>query len=203
MRRWSKSCPPRWVSPAVASTSKTPPSMDNSVTSKVPPPRSNTRMFSSLSFLSSPYAMAAAVGSLMTLSIVSPAIFPASLVACRCASLKYAGTVTTAFFTSCPRKDSAISFILRSTIPEISSGENCLVVPLPSTSSICTAGFPPLSPTILKGISFLSARTVASVTLRPMRRLTSNTVLVGFCAAWFLAASPTRRDPQFSGWKAT
>jgi hypothetical protein len=53
------------------------------VTSKVPPPRSKTRMFSSLSRLSRPYAIAAAVGSLMTRSMVRPAIFPASLVAWR------------------------------------------------------------------------------------------------------------------------
>ena len=85
---WSKSSPPRCVSPLVALTSKTPPSIVSSVTSKVPPPRSKTRMFSSLSFLSRPYAMAAAVGSLMTRSTVRPAMVPASLVAWRCASLK-------------------------------------------------------------------------------------------------------------------
>mmetsp|Transcript_65304 Transcript_65304/g.172266 ORF Transcript_65304/g.172266 Transcript_65304/m.172266 type:complete len:328 (-) Transcript_65304:154-1137(-) len=37
---WSKSSPPRWVSPAVAFTSKTPSSIVSSVTSNVPPPRS-------------------------------------------------------------------------------------------------------------------------------------------------------------------
>jgi hypothetical protein len=37
-RRWSKSSPPRWVSPAVALTVKTPPSIVRSDTSKVPPP---------------------------------------------------------------------------------------------------------------------------------------------------------------------
>ena len=42
---WSKSSPPRFVSPDVASTSKTPWSMVRRVTSKVPPPRSKTRMF--------------------------------------------------------------------------------------------------------------------------------------------------------------
>ena len=45
MTRLSKSSPPRWVSPAVAMTSKTPLSMVRSDTSKVPPPRSKTRMF--------------------------------------------------------------------------------------------------------------------------------------------------------------
>ena len=38
--RWSKSSPPRCVSPAVALTSKTPSSIESSVTSNVPPPRS-------------------------------------------------------------------------------------------------------------------------------------------------------------------
>ena len=42
--------------------------------------------------------MAAAVGSLMILNTLSPAIDPASLVACLCESLKYAGTVMTASF---------------------------------------------------------------------------------------------------------
>lgn len=207
MRRWSKSCPPRWVSPAVASTSKTPLSIERRVTSNVPPPRSKTRMFSSRSRRSRPYAIAAAVGSLMTRSTVRPAIFPASFVACRCASLKYAGTVTTACVTGSPRKDSAISFILRRTMPEISSGENVLDVPAPSTSSIRTTGLPFLSPAMANGINFLSDWTVASEAFRPMRRFTSKTVLVGFCDAWFLAASPTSRDapppPDLSGRKAT
>mmetsp|Transcript_2135 Transcript_2135/g.5969 ORF Transcript_2135/g.5969 Transcript_2135/m.5969 type:complete len:261 (+) Transcript_2135:2-784(+) len=48
MSRWSKSSPPRCVSPEVALTSNTPLSMVNNVTSKVPPPKSNTRTFSSL-----------------------------------------------------------------------------------------------------------------------------------------------------------
>jgi hypothetical protein len=101
-RRWSKSSPPRCVSPDVAFTSKKPESMFSSDTSKVPPPRSYTRMFCSF-FLSSPYAMAAAVGSLMMRSTFSPEITPASRVAWRCESLKYAGTVMTACCTSWPR----------------------------------------------------------------------------------------------------
>lgn len=40
MRRLSKSSPPRWVSPAVAKTSKTPSSIERRETSNVPPPRS-------------------------------------------------------------------------------------------------------------------------------------------------------------------
>jgi hypothetical protein len=39
----------------------------------------------------------------MIRSTFSPAIWPASLVACRCASLKYAGTVITASMMVSPR----------------------------------------------------------------------------------------------------
>jgi hypothetical protein len=74
----------------VARTSKTPLSMVKILTSNVPPPKSKTRMFFSPPFLSKPYAMAAAVGSLIILATFSPAIIPASLVACLWASLKYA-----------------------------------------------------------------------------------------------------------------
>ena len=49
-----------------------------------------------------PYASAAAVGSLSTRTTVSPAIAPAVAVAERCASVKLAGTVTTARLTVCP-----------------------------------------------------------------------------------------------------
>mmetsp|Transcript_44073 Transcript_44073/g.93784 ORF Transcript_44073/g.93784 Transcript_44073/m.93784 type:complete len:210 (+) Transcript_44073:268-897(+) len=99
---WSKSSPPKWVSPLVATTSNTPLSIVNKDTSKVPPPRSYTKMFFS-AFLSRPYAMAAAVGSLIIRSTFKPAMDPASLVEVRWASLKYAGTVITACFTSLPK----------------------------------------------------------------------------------------------------
>ena len=56
----------------------------------------------SLSF-SSPYASDAAVGSLMMRRTSRPAISPASLVAWRSASPKYAGTVTTAWVTVSPK----------------------------------------------------------------------------------------------------
>mmetsp|Transcript_6193 Transcript_6193/g.10357 ORF Transcript_6193/g.10357 Transcript_6193/m.10357 type:complete len:351 (+) Transcript_6193:652-1704(+) len=39
-KQLSKSSPPRWVSPPVAFTANTPPSIDRTLTSKVPPPRS-------------------------------------------------------------------------------------------------------------------------------------------------------------------
>jgi len=57
-------------------------------TSKVPPPRSNTRIVWSAPSLSRPYASAAAVGSLMIRNTSRPAICPASLVAVRWASSK-------------------------------------------------------------------------------------------------------------------
>uniref|UniRef100_A0A2P2JWL4 Uncharacterized protein n=1 Tax=Rhizophora mucronata TaxID=61149 RepID=A0A2P2JWL4_RHIMU len=55
--RLSKSSPPKWVSPAVAFTSKIPSSMVRRDTSNVPPPRSKIRTFFSPAlpaFLSSP-----------------------------------------------------------------------------------------------------------------------------------------------------
>jgi len=66
----------------VALTSKIPSSIVSRDTSKVPPPRSKINTFCSfLPFLSSPYAIAAAVGSLMILRTLRPAMVPASLVA--------------------------------------------------------------------------------------------------------------------------
>ena len=61
--------------------------------------------------LSKPYARQAAVGSFTSLTTSRPAISPASFVACLWLSLKYAGTVITAFFTSCPKNASASRFI--------------------------------------------------------------------------------------------
>mmetsp|Transcript_25198 Transcript_25198/g.64897 ORF Transcript_25198/g.64897 Transcript_25198/m.64897 type:complete len:212 (+) Transcript_25198:1225-1860(+) len=134
-RRLSKSSPPRWVSPAVALTSKIPSSMVSRDTSNVPPPRSKMSTLRSpvdWSFLSRPYAMAAAVGSLMIRSTSRPAMAPASLVAWRWLSLKYAGTVTTARLTSLslPRYDWAISLILTSTMELISSAAKVFLSPL-------------------------------------------------------------------------
>jgi hypothetical protein len=98
----SKSSPPRCVSPFVDFTSKTPSPTSRIEMSNVPPPRSKTAM-RWLFFLSRPKASAAAVGSLMMRSTLRPAIVPASLVAWRCPSLKYAGTVMTARSTFSPR----------------------------------------------------------------------------------------------------
>ena len=99
----SKSSPPNLVSPLVDSTSNTPSPNSRTEISKVPPPKSYTAIFWSLFDLSRPYANAAAVGSLIILWTFNPDISPASLVACLCASLKYAGTVTTASDTVVPR----------------------------------------------------------------------------------------------------
>lgn len=55
----------------------------------------------------------------------------------------------------------------------------------------------------MKGQWEMSCCTAGSANLRPMRRLASNTVLVGFMATWFLAASPIRRsvsvNPTYEG----
>lgn len=75
----SKSCPPKWVSPLVALTSLIPLPIHSTETSKVPPPKSNTRMFlSSTVLFSKSNARLAAVGSLIILRTLRPAIFPAS-----------------------------------------------------------------------------------------------------------------------------
>ena len=63
----SKSSPPRLVSPFVDKTWKTPSPNSNTETSNVPPPRSYTKIFSSFSSLSNPYANELAVGSLIIL----------------------------------------------------------------------------------------------------------------------------------------
>jgi len=68
----------------VALTSKIPSSILRIETSKVPPPKSKIRTFCAPLFLlvlSSPYAIAAAVGSLIILFTFKPAILPASFVA--------------------------------------------------------------------------------------------------------------------------
>ena len=80
--RWSKSEPPRCVSPPVAFTSNIPSSILSNETSCVPPPQSNisTFLLSEL-FFCRPYAIAAAVGSLITRRTFRPAITPASFVA--------------------------------------------------------------------------------------------------------------------------
>mmetsp|Transcript_53447 Transcript_53447/g.106300 ORF Transcript_53447/g.106300 Transcript_53447/m.106300 type:complete len:284 (-) Transcript_53447:275-1126(-) len=167
----SRSSPPRCVSPAVANTSKTPESIESSDTSKVPPPRSNTNTVSACDALrSNPKAMAAAVGSLRIRITLRPAMAPASLVACRCASLKYAGTVTTMLTTFFPRAVSAVSRILPRIMADTSCGVSVLV---PSCVLTWKAGLPPASSMILNGHIFMSFFTCSSENLRPISRLAS------------------------------
>ena len=114
--------PPSWVSPEVERTWKTPSSKSMMVTSRVPPPRSKTRIFWDCPALSRPYARAAAVGSLMIRTTSRPAILPASLVACLWLSLKYAGTVMTALSMVSPTKASASFLIFIRMYAEICCG---------------------------------------------------------------------------------
>mmetsp|Transcript_56859 Transcript_56859/g.160462 ORF Transcript_56859/g.160462 Transcript_56859/m.160462 type:complete len:296 (-) Transcript_56859:162-1049(-) len=198
--RLSKSSPPRCGSPAVARTSKTVSWIARIETSNVPPPMSKISMFFSVfglalpdSFLSRPYAMAAAVGSFTILCTLRPAISAASFVACRCASLKYAGTVTTASLTRSPRNCSAVTFILVKTMEDISSGWNCFTTPWKTISMTGLSSLPP-SDTTLNGHSLTSAWTIGSWNFRPISLLASKTVFVGLLATWFFAASPKSRS---------
>ena len=88
------------------------------------PSRSKIKRFRSATFLSSSNAINPPVGSLIILLTFNPAIVPASFVAYRCESLKYAGIVITEFLTSLPRYDSAVYLILKKKIYEISSVKN-------------------------------------------------------------------------------
>src|SRR5437667_7579234 len=118
-------------------------------------------------FLSSPYANAAAVGSLMIRSTSRPAIWPASFVAWRCASSKYAGTVTTAWVTVSLRNASAS----RLSFNRIWALTSCGVHFFPSMST--------------------------DHDLSPMFRFTERTVRSGLVIAWRFATSPTRISPFF------
>jgi len=73
----------------------------------------------------------------------------------------------------------------------ISSAANSLDSPLKSTTIMGFSAGPEMT---LNGQSLMSLCTAVSLNLRPMRRLASNTVLMGFIATWFLAASPIRRS---------
>jgi len=78
----SKSSPPRCVLPLVARTSKIPSLTLKIEMSNVPPPRSYTAITPSDKRWR-PYASAAAVGSFTMRTTSSPAMRPASRVACR------------------------------------------------------------------------------------------------------------------------
>src|SRR4029079_13558215 len=139
--------------------------------------------------LSSPYASDAAVGSLMMRSTSRPAILPASRVAWRWESLKYAGTVMMASVIGSPRSSSANERISISTNAEISSGEY-------SRSRIFTLMSPFDAATIWYGRTCFALATSSLSYLRPMRRLMAKTVLNGLVMACRLAICPTRRSPS-------
>ena len=125
----------------------------------------------------------------MIRSTSSPAIRPASLVAWRWESLKYAGTVITALVTVSPRWRSAVSFIFLSTAALI--WEGAFFSPRTSTQAS------PLSArTILYGTMSTSLRTTGSSNRRPISRLTAKTVFSGLVTAWRLAGMPTRVSPS-------
>src|SRR5215217_7853323 len=116
----------------------------------------------------------------------SPAILPASLVAWRWSSLKYAGTVITALSTLSPRSASASAFSFWRIIALISGGAYSLPPALTRAS--------PFGPGMTSnGTIFSSSLTSAS--LRPMKRLIEKTVFSGFVTACRLAGAPTRRSP--------
>ena len=145
---------------------------------------------------SSPYASAAAVGSLMMRSTSSPAMAPASRVAWRCASLKCAGTVTTARFTGAPKNSSASFFNCWRTIAETCSGASPASISGREGTLSLMSGLSSTDATTLHVRCLRSDCTAASEKLRPMSLLASLMVFVGLPAAWFLAALPTRRVPS-------
>ncbi len=105
----------------------------------------------------------------MIRSTFSPAISPASLVAVRWESLKYAGTVITASVTSSPRYASASRFSFCSTRAEISWAVYRLPSTLPVSGNLhCVS---------------------------PMCRLTERTVRSTLVTACRLATSPTSTSP--------
>ena len=113
---------------------------------------------------------------------------PASLVAWRCASLKYAGTVITASLTGSPRKSCAVSRIFASTEAEISCGGQSL-------SPTFTQASPLLAWAIAKGATAAKRFTSSESKRRPIRRFTAKIVLPGFVTACRLATWPTSFSP--------
>src|ERR687894_467556 len=115
-----------------------------------------------------------------------PATLPASFVAWRWSSLKYAGTVMTAASTGSPRYASASALSFWRIIALISGGANSL-------PPAFTRASPFWPGTTSNGTIFSSSLTSAS--LRPMKRLIENTVFSGLVTACRLAVAPTRRSP--------
>jgi len=118
---------------------------------------------------------------------------PASFVACRCVSSKYAGTVMTASVIFSPRNASASAFSFCRIIAETSCGENAS----PDASFTLTPSLFPSFSTAYGTRPFVLA-TSASSNRRPMNRLMLNTVFFGFVTAWRLASCPTTRSPPLT-----
>ena len=100
-----------------------------------------------------------------------PAIAPASLVAWRCASLKYAGTVMTAWVTALPRLASASFFSSPRTAALISSGWSVRLAPSGGTAR--TIALPSFPAATANGQRRSSPLTLASDAPRPMSRFAS------------------------------
>ena len=113
---------------------------------------------------------------------------PASLVACRCASSKYAGTVTTASVTFSPRNASATSRIFDRMIALTSGGD---ISRSPTFSQASPLG----AAKILNGAVCAWRATSAFANFCPMRRLTAYSVFVALVTACLFAAWPARRSP--------
>lgn len=118
----SKSSPPSQLSPSIWSTTYWLLTIWQIEMSNVPPPRSYTSTRCRSSSRPTRNARAAAVGSSTTFSTSSPAAPPASLVAARCRSSKYAGTVMTACVTFSPRASSASSLTCFRIMAEMATG---------------------------------------------------------------------------------
>ena len=91
----SKFLPPSQLSPSVSLTCMMPSSTFTKQTSKVPPPKSKIKICPSLTFSSSPYAMAAAMGSCNNSTCEKPASSADFWVADFWLSLNIAGMVIT------------------------------------------------------------------------------------------------------------
>src|SRR5215213_3472588 len=120
-----------------------------------------------------------------------PAMRPASLVAWRWVSSKYAGTVMTASVTFSLRYASASALSFCRIIALISGGVYVLSLILTTTPS----DFGSLS--TVYGTSFLLRWTSGSSQRRPMNRLIEKTVFWGLVTAWRFARRPTSRSPDF------
>ena len=156
-----KSSPPSIVSPLIEITSIISSNVSSNVTSNVPPPKSSTINFRFLSKIWLPSDNAAAVGSFISLSTVSPASSAAILVSFLCLSLKYAGTLIIAlsiFSLSC---FSALSFKCFSTNEESICASKVLFFTLIFASvPILLLKLLAVSPAFIILLSFASSPTI-------------------------------------------